>query len=132
MTYRDVIKVATKQDGFDDLTKQLTDIVGKSKIRDGLCNAFLKGTTAALLINENDRMLIEDIKKTAKQLIPDEHIYQHPDNAPSHLRAALLGQQLTIPVADAQLTLGTWQSVLLFELDNRDREREIIVTVNGA
>lgn len=132
MIYRDVIKLKTEADGFYDLTKQVSDNVSKSKIKEGLCNVFVKGTTAALLLNENDRMLIEDIKKTMKALIPDEHLYQHPENATAHLRATLLNNGLTIPVADSKLLLGMWQSIMLFEFDTQDREREIIVTVQGA
>ena len=132
MIYRDIIKVKTEKNGFYDLTKNIAAVIEKSKIKDGLCNVFLKGTTAGLLLNENDRMLIEDFRKTLERLVSDEHIYQHPDNAPSHLRAALLGADLTIPISQSKLTIGTWQSILLFELDINSREREIIVTVQGA
>ncbi|MBS3051539.1 MAG: secondary thiamine-phosphate synthase enzyme YjbQ [Candidatus Aenigmarchaeota archaeon] len=132
MIYRDIIKITTKTDGFHDLTKQVGEIVGKSGAKDGLCNIFLQGTTASLAINENDRMLIEDFKKTLTALIPDDHLYQHSENAPSHLRAAMLNQNLTIPISKGKLMLGKWQSVLLFEFDTQDREREIVVTVQGV
>ena len=132
MLYRDILKLPVKKDGFADITRQISDIVGKSKAKDGLCNIFLTGTTASLMLNENDRMLIEDFRKTAASLIPDDHIYQHPENAPSHLRAALLNQNLTVPVSNGKLLLGQWQSIILFEFDTRDREREIVVTVQGV
>ena len=132
MIYRDIIKIETEKDGFYDITKHLAAAIEKSRVKEGLCNVFLKGTTAALVLNENDRMLIEDFRKTLGRLVSDEHIYQHPDNAPSHLRAALLGAQMTIPISESKLTIGTWQSVLLFELDIQPRERDIIVTVQGA
>ncbi len=132
MIYRDLIKTNTKSGSFQDLTKKISEIVRKSGAKDGLCNVFLKGTTASLVINENDRMLIEDFRKTLETLIPAEHLYQHPDNAYSHLRAALLNHNLTIPISDGSLLLGTWQSIMLFEFDTTDREREIVVTVQGV
>lgn len=131
MLYRDIIKIKTKTDGFYDITKDVASIVSKSGVKDGLCNIFVEGTTAALLLNENDRMLIEDFRKVLEGLIPTDHLYQHPDNAQSHLRASMLHQDLTIPVSNGKLTMGTWQSILLFEFDVRPREREIIVTVQG-
>lgn len=132
MIYRGIIRLSTKIGGFSDITKQVNEIVKKSSVKEGLCNIFVKGTTASLLMNENDRMLIEDFRKVMEALIPDEHLYQHPENAQSHLRAALLNHNLTIPVADSKLLLGEWQSIMLFEFDNRPRDREIIVTVQGA
>ena len=132
LIYRDLIKIKTEKDGFYDITKEIAAVVEKSKIKDGLCNVFVKGTTASLLLNENDRMLIEDFRKLFQRMAPGDHLYQHPDNAQSHLRASMLNIDLTIPVADRKLTLGTWQSLLLFEFDIQPREREIIVTVQGA
>src|SRR3989338_9612945 len=132
MIFRDVIKLGTKKDGFYELGKQISKIIEESGAKDGLCHVFVKGTTAGLLIKENDRMLVEDFRKTLAALIPEDHIYQHPDNAHSHLRSALLNNSLTIPISDGKLLLGTWQSVLLFELDVSDRERGIVITVTGA
>ena len=131
MIYRDILKIKTKTGGFDDITKQTEKIVDKSNVKDGLCNIFLRGTTASLLLNENDRMLIEDFRKTLNTLIPEDHLYQHPENAQSHLRAALINSHLTIPIANSKLMLGKWQSIMLFEFDTQDREREIVVTVQG-
>ena len=132
MIYRDLIKIKTEKDGVYDVTKQVAAAIEKSKVKEGLCNVFLRCTTAGLVLNENDRMLIEDFRKTLGRLVSDEHIYQHPDNAPTHLRAALLGAQMTIPVSEGKLIIGNWQSIMLFELDIQSRDREIIVTVQGA
>ncbi len=132
MLYRDVIKLATKTDNFYDVTKQVAEIVAKSGLQDGLCNIFIRGTTASLLINENDRMLVEDFRKTLEKLVPTDHLYQHPDNAQSHLRASMLHVDLTIPISNGKLILGSWQNILLWEFDVRPRDREIIVTVQGA
>ncbi|HLC77279.1 MAG TPA: secondary thiamine-phosphate synthase enzyme YjbQ [archaeon] len=132
MIYRDVIKISTETGNFYDITKQVAEMVEKSGAADGLCNIFIKGTTASLMINENDRMLVEDFRKTLEKLIPDEHMYQHPDNAQSHLRASMLHMDLTIPVSNAKMILGNWQNILLWEFDVRPRDREIVITVNGV
>lgn len=132
MMYRDILKIETKVGGFVDITKQIAEIVAKSGARDGLCNIFLTGTTATLVINENDRMLIEDFMKTLAALIPENHLYQHPDNAYSHIRSSLLNHHLTVPISNGKLMLGQWQSVMLFEFDLNDRQREVVVTVQGV
>jgi secondary thiamine-phosphate synthase enzyme len=93
---------------------------------------FVKGTTAGLLINENNRMLVEDFHRLLTELAPEDRMYQHPENAHSHLRASLLNNNLTIPIANNELFFGTWQSILMFEFDVAPREREIIVTIQGV
>ena len=132
MIYRDVIKLSTETNSFYDITRQIAEMVAKSEVADGLCNIFIKGTTASLMINENNRMLVEDFKKLLEKMIPDKHMYQHPDNAQSHLRASMLHMDLTIPVSNAKMILGSWQNILLWEFDVRPHDREIIITVQGV
>ena len=131
MIYRDIIWLHTKTDSFYEINEKVSKVLRESGIRDGLCNVFVKGTTAGLLINENDRMLIEDFRKLLEMIAPRNHLYQHPENAQSHLRAAMLGNNITIPVAEGGLMIGTWQNIMLFEFDVVDREREVVVTVYG-
>jgi secondary thiamine-phosphate synthase enzyme len=131
MLYRDIIKIETKVKSFYNITEKISQVVGESRLKDGLCNIFVKGTTAAMLINENDRMLVEDFRKLLELLAPEEKLYQHPENAHSHLRSAMLHNSLTIPVAGGKLLLGEWQSILLFEFDVTPRERDIVITVYG-
>jgi secondary thiamine-phosphate synthase enzyme len=129
--YRDIIWLHTKTDDFYEISEKVGKIIRESGVRDGLCNVFVKGTTAGLLINENDRMLIEDFRKLLELMAPDKHLYQHPENAQSHLRAAMIGNNITIPIAESALMIGTWQNIILFEFDVVDREREVVVTVYG-
>ena len=132
MIYREIIKLSTSTNNFYDITKKVAEVVEKSGAADGLCNVFIKGTTASLMVNENDSMLVEDFKKLLEKLVPDEHMYQHPDNAQSHLRASMLHMDLTIPVSNAKMILGSWQNILLWEFDVRPRDTEIIITVQGV
>ncbi len=133
MLYRDVIKIDTKTKNFYNITERISKVVQESTLRDGLCNIFLKGTTAAMLINENDRMLVEDFRKMLEFVAPDpeDKMYQHPENAHSHIRSSLLHSTLTIPIADGKLFLGEWQNILLFEFDVTPRERDIVITLYG-
>ena len=96
--------------------------------RDGTATVFVDHTTAGIVINEAEPRLLEDMRTFLADLVPDEG-WKHDQldgNADSHLRALLLGPSETIPVADGELSLGRWQSVLLVECDG-PRERTIRV-----
>ncbi len=132
MLYRDVLEYTTKPGGRHDITKDVQEIIEKYEIRDGLCNIFVKGTTAGLMINEDDRMLMADVEKLLSRLAPEDKLYQHPTNAHSHLRSIMLSTNLSVPIADGKLLLGRWQSVLLWEFDVEERKRTIVVTMVGG
>ncbi len=101
-------------------------------IEQGLCTVFVQHTTAAVVVNEAEPRLLDDIEGFLADLVPDEgHHHDELDgNADSHLRTTLLGPSETIPVVDGQLDTGTWQSVLLVECDG-PRTRTVSVTVVG-
>jgi secondary thiamine-phosphate synthase enzyme len=114
-----------------DLTSQVTEIVHASGIEDGLCNVYVTHATAAVVINENDdpNVCIDTLDALDK-LIP-AGVWRHDrvdGNAASHIQAAILGPGETIPVRQGRLLLGTWQAVMLVELDG-PRERRVVVTV---
>ena len=131
MLYRNIIRIKTKPEKFLNITQQVEQITNKCLIKDGLCHLFLKATTASLLLQENDMMLVADMQKTMELLTPKKKMYQHPRNSYSHIRSALLKQEITIPLSDGKLALGQWQSILLLENDVRPRDREIILTISG-
>ncbi len=131
MLFRDVIKFETKKDEIKDITSQVRDIVEKSQIKNGLCHIYFMGTTGAVLINENERMAIEDFKKLLDEMVPKDKMYMHPSNSYSHLRSNLMANEKTVPIADNKLLIGTWQSIMFAEFDTTGRSREIVVTVSG-
>ncbi len=131
MLYREIIELQMKPNERRDITKHVQDIVAKAKVHEGLCNIFFPGTTAGLLLNESDLMLLKDFERFYEQIFPKEKLYQHADNGYAHLRASLLKTSSTIPISNGKLALGRWQSILLWEFDNSPRNREIIVTVQG-
>lgn len=99
----------------------------------GVCTAFVRHTTAGLVVNEAESRLLGDAEDFLSELVPDAG-WDHDridDNADSHLRSLLLGPSVSIPVEDGDLATGTWQSVILVECDG-PRTREVVVEVAGA
>ncbi len=115
---------------FQDITEKILKVVEECRIVEGLCNIFLPATTAGLMVNENDRMLMEDFRRHF-QAINDKKLYSHPSNAFSHLRANMLSCEHTLPVSNGRLILGTWQRIILWEFDVEPRKRDVIITITG-
>lgn len=120
-----------KSGDITDITGQLEDIVRKSKIKNGLCNIFSLGSTGAVIINEDDPMLLQDIQDSLNKISSEKEIYQHPYNAHSHIRTTILGSDKTIPIENGKLALGTWQSIMVINYDIKNRERNFMVTIIG-
>ena len=131
MAYSETIKVKLKSQDFHDITGKVEDIIRKSEIEDGVCNVFAVGATGAIVVNENEPMLLEDFKRTLEKISSSKEFYQHMENAYSHIRSILVGNSHSIPVKDGKLILGTWQNIMVVNFDTGTREREVIVTVIG-
>src|SRR5438445_3259823 len=114
-----------------DLPPRLADIVAESGVVEGTCIAFVAHATAAIVVNENDDPNVcVDALDALDKLVP-AGVWRHDrvdGNAASHIQAAMLGPGETIPVAAGKLCLGTWQAVMLVELDG-PRERRVLVTI---
>jgi secondary thiamine-phosphate synthase enzyme len=114
-----------------DLTSQIAEVVRTAHVNEGLCNVYVPHATAAIVINENDDLQIgQDLLDALDRLVP-EGGWRHDQidsNGAAHLKAAILGPSETIPIQNGRLALGTWQAVMLVELDG-PRDRKIIVTV---
>ena len=124
------IRTAAKRE-MVDLTARVAEIVARSGLAEGLCSVYVPHATAAIVINENDDPNVcTDVLDALDRLIP-AGIWRHDrvdGNAASHIQATLLGPGETIPVKDGRLQLGTWQAVMLVELDG-PRERRVLVSV---
>ncbi len=123
-------------DDIIDLSNQVKKIVNNKGLKNGIIHLFVPGATAALTTIELEKGLIEDLKNTLRNLIPENDKHKHnlawgDGNAHSHLRATLIGPSLTIPVVDNKLILGTWQQIVLADFDNRSRNRSIICQLIG-
>jgi len=116
---------------FVDLTDKIQEVVGKSGVKNGLVHVFAPHATGILILTENDPSLLNDIKSFLEKLIPRRAIYQHPSNAHSHIRSVLLSPDKTLPIANGNVALGTWQSLLFVETDVYPRRRTVIIQVVG-
>jgi secondary thiamine-phosphate synthase enzyme len=140
-----VVSVVTRDPvEFVDITPALASVVEGLGLRDGVLTVYTRHTTTGLLINEHEPLLFSDLQAMFERLIREDGPFAHDDfdrrtvnltpgerrNGWAHCRAALLRTSESIPVADAQLSLGRWQRVLLVEFDGGQR-RDIAVTLQG-
>jgi secondary thiamine-phosphate synthase enzyme len=119
-----------------DITSLLTDAIAAAGVRNGLAAVSVVGSTAGITTIEFEPGAVGDLNSALEQLAPRGGEYRHhlrwgDDNGSSHVRAALMGPSLTLPVVAGELALGTWQQITLFEFDTRPRQREVIVQVMG-
>jgi len=128
---------ATAETDILDITSQIAELVGRSGVTEGQVLVFTPGSTAGVTTLEFEPGAVADLKRAFEQLAPAGGQYQHnlrwgDGNGYSHVRAALLGPSLTVPVAGGRLVLGTWQQIILCDFDNKpNRERRVVVRVMG-
>ena len=119
-----------------EITDEVTKTVKESKIQNGAVVVFVVGSTAAITTIEYEPGLQKDFPEMLSRLAPKGIEYAHDNtwhdgNGHSHVRASLIGPGITIPFVEGRLTLGTWQQIVLIEMDTRPRERKIIIQVIG-
>ena len=137
MVYQSEYAFSTKGYGdMHDLTDQVSSIVNNSNVQTGIAHVFAVGSTAGICSIEFEPGLRNDLPQILSKLIPPSRSYGHEQtwqdgNGHSHLQASILGPDIIIPVRSNRLVLGTWQQVVHVELDVRDRNRSIVVTVSG-
>ncbi len=122
--------------GHEDVTDQLNTVVAESGITTGIAVVALVGSTGAVTTIEYESGALADLRAALDALAPTNGHYEHnarwgDGNGFSHVRSALLKTSVAIPVAGGQLQLGTWQQVVVINVDNRPRRREVVLTVIG-
>jgi secondary thiamine-phosphate synthase enzyme len=138
LMFRKNLKVTSKTEGdIIDITPGVTNAVRESGVQEGLVHLFVQHSTAALTTIEYEPGVLSDLRRALSVFAPDNAIYAHnarwgDGNGRSHVKAALVGPSITIPVSDGSVMCGTWQNIVLLELDvNAGRDRTIICTVTG-
>ena len=132
------IEISTPGRGFQEIDGELRKSVRKSGVKAGICHVFLRHTSASLLITENaDPDVRRDLENFISRLVPDGdpayvHSSEGPDDMPAHIRSVLTCSELTLPVRDGRLALGTWQGVYLWEHRIRPHRRRLEITIIGA
>ncbi|RLC27249.1 MAG: YjbQ family protein [Deltaproteobacteria bacterium] len=124
----------TEQTDIIDLTPLVLMEIKKSGAESGVVTLFVPGSTAALTTIEFESGVINDLKKAIERMSPKDIYYEHNErwhdgNGYSHVRAALIGPSLQVPLIGGKMTLGTWQQIVLLDFDNRPRNRRIIIHV---
>lgn len=119
---------------IQDITPQIKQLIAKSSAAQGHVIIFAPGSTAAITTIEYEPGLKSDLRDFLQKLFPYDYPYKHhntwgDDNGSSHIQAAFLGPSLTVPFVDGALTLGTWQQIVLVDLDTRPRKRQIIIQI---
>ena len=132
------IKVQTKGNcEVVNITEQTIKAVGQSDIADGVVTLFNVGSTAGITTTEYEPGLANyDIATAFERIAPQNSRYEHEetwhdDNGHSHVRASVLGPSLSVPIVGGQLTLGTWQQIILVDFDTRPRNRTVICQIVG-
>jgi len=132
-----VTNLNTNGDGdVIDLTPEVAEDVKKSGIVNGLVCVHVPGSTGGITTIEYEPGLKKDLPEFFQKIIPRGVEYHHDatwgdGNGFSHLRAALVGPSLTVPISSGKLVLGTWQQIVLLDFDNRPRKRKIVVQIVG-
>ena len=131
-----LVRPTTAGTDIQDLTQDVAQILAQSGVHEGQVLVFTPGSTAGITTIEFESGVVFDLEQAIERLAPRDMHYDHDarwgdGNGYSHVRAALLGPSMAVPVIDGQLQLGTWQQIVLCDFDNRPRERRIIVQVMG-
>ena len=137
MVIQKTLSYKTRGRGSTEITHDVNRIVINSSISQGLCNAFVKHTSASLMLCENaDPAVRHDLETFMARTAPDgdpmfRHTTEGPDDMAAHVRTVLTDSSITIPVANGRCILGTWQGIFLWEHRTHSHNREVIVTVYG-
>ena len=116
-----------------NISKEVQAILVNSNIKEGILTVYTKHSTSGIIINEDERGLLQDIMNNMKKLIPKGAAYKHDqidNNADSHIQSTFVPTSVTIPFSNGKLDLGTWQSILFFEFDG-PRTRNVLIKIMG-
>ncbi|NHI91318.1 MAG: YjbQ family protein [Candidatus Lokiarchaeota archaeon] len=116
-----------------NISKEVQEILSKSNLKEGILTIYTRHTTSGIIINEDERGLLQDFINSMKKIVPKGAGYKHDhidNNAHSHIQSSLISTSVTIPFSNGILDLGTWQSIFFFEFDG-PRSRNILIKILG-
>ena len=132
------IIISKKKRGFHSITDEvISQFPDLENIQNGICQIFIKHTSASLTINEDaDPTVLLDFEAHFNEMVPEnqayyKHTYEGSDDMPAHLKSSLLGSSINMPLTDGKLNLGTWQGVYLCEHRNHAGPRSLVITIWG-
>lgn len=136
IVYNTISFNSSSQTDIINITPEVEEKVLSSGIKNGNLLLFISGSTASLTTIEYESGVVNDLRGAIERMAPQDIQYEHDrrwgdGNGYSHVRAALVGASLHIPIRDSRILLGTWQQVVLLDFDNRPRKREIQIQISG-
>ena len=137
MIHQQDLIISTSERQTLNITSDVSALVQSSHIKNGLCHLFIRHTSASLIITENaDPSVLKDIEYFLHKLVIDgdpqyEHDMEGPDDMSAHIRTLLTQSEITIPLRNGKLGLGTWQGIFLYEHRYHPQQRTITVTLQG-
>ncbi|MFA5784237.1 MAG: secondary thiamine-phosphate synthase enzyme YjbQ [Phycisphaerae bacterium] len=136
MTYNKKLQVSSKGNNeVINITDSVAAAVNESGVKDGVVTVFVVGSTAAITTTEYEPGLVNyDLEAVFEKIAPANAEYEHEktwhdDNGHSHVRASLVGPSITVPIVGGELTLGTWQQIILIDFDTRARNRTVVCQI---
>jgi len=135
--YREIINLETRGEmNIVDITHEIEKVIEKSGIDNGIVHVFCPGSTGAITTIEYEDGLLHDLPAALERIAPKSAYYKHEErwhdgNGHSHVRASMIGSDITIPFENGKLLTGTWQQIVFIECDVRARKRKIIISVLG-
>jgi secondary thiamine-phosphate synthase enzyme len=119
-----------------DLTDRVAGLLAKSGLKAGILTIFCPSSTSGLTTIEYESGAVSDLKRLFDEIVPSNREYAHNErwhdgNGHSHVRASLLGPSLTVPFVNGEMTLGVWQQIIYVDFDNKARQRELVVQIQG-
>jgi len=132
------IIISKKSRGFHSITDEIIlQFPEMNNIQVGLCQIFIKHTSASITINEDaDPTVLQDFESHFNYMVPEnqsyyKHTYEGADDMPAHLKSSILGSSIQIPITQGKLNLGTWQGIYLCEHRNNASSRKLVITILG-
>ena len=134
--YQKTLEINTSPKSFLDITKDVQTLVSESGLDNGICNLFIKHTSASLVIQENyDPSVRQDFETIFSKLVPEDFPYVHnmegEDDMPAHIRSALTSTSEAVPVVNGKLSLGTWQGIYIWEHRDQRHIRKVTFSLIG-
>ena len=131
------INIQTRGDGdIQDITDLVEEIIMKSEITTGIVVIFCPSSTSSITTIEYESGCLDDLSRLFEEIIPTNREYAHnarwgDGNGHSHVRAAMMGPSLTVPILKKRLALGIWQQIIHIDFDNKPRKRSILLQISG-
>ena len=134
--HQKILEINTSPKSFLDITEDVQTLVSESGLDNGICNLFIKHTSASLVIQENyDPSVRQDFETIFSKLVPEDFPYVHnmegKDDMPAHIRSALTSTSESVPVVNGKLSLGTWQGIYIWEHRDQRHIRKVTASLIG-